>query len=154
MDRRGLILDARQQGLCCSDQAAHRSGEGRECKPTLIIIPERLAGLPMTEGAVDVIKVGTQPGNGGRLRPPSERRRKPMFKSEDKSRSTFGLGGPSDSGFGPRATRSGPSRMLLPQDHQGHAPPLEFFVHLRPVGQRLRGALVESGRPAAPARHR
>jgi hypothetical protein len=35
--------------------------------------------------------------------------------------------------------------MLLPQDHQRHAAPLEFFVHLRPVGQRLRGALVESG---------
>jgi hypothetical protein len=33
-----------------------------------------------------------------------------MLKSEDKSRSTFGLGGPSDSGIRPWATESGPSR--------------------------------------------
>jgi hypothetical protein len=40
--------------------------------------------------------------------------------------------------------------MLLPQDHQRNAALLEFFVHLRPVGQRLRGALVESGRREQP----
>ena len=40
--------------------------------------------------------------------------------------------------------------MLLPQDHQRHAATLEFFVHLRPVGQPLRRALVEARRREQP----
>ena len=40
--------------------------------------------------------------------------------------------------------------MLLPQDHQRHAATLEFLVNRRPVGQRLRRALVESGRREQP----
>src|SRR6202521_3204722 len=44
--------------------------------------------------------------------------------------------------------------MLLPQDHERHAATLEFFVHLRPVGQRLRGALVEARRREQPSLQR
>ena len=40
--------------------------------------------------------------------------------------------------------------MLLPQDHQRRAATLEFFVHLRPVGQRLRRALMEARRREQP----
>src|SRR6202140_36821 len=35
--------------------------------------------------------------------------------------------------------------MLLPQDHQRPTAPLEFFVHLRPLGNRLRRALWKPG---------
>ena len=40
--------------------------------------------------------------------------------------------------------------MLLPQQHQRHAATLEFLVHLRPVGHRLRRALVEARRREQP----
>lgn len=40
--------------------------------------------------------------------------------------------------------------MLRPQDHQRHAATLEFLVHLRPVGQRLGRAAVESRRREQP----
>lgn len=38
------------------------------------------------------------------------------------------------------------SAMLFPQDHQRYAAAFEFFVRLRPIGQRLRLALVEPRR--------
>src|SRR6516165_6968102 len=36
--------------------------------------------------------------------------------------------------------------MFFPQNHQRHAAALKFFVHFRPIGQRLRRPLVEARR--------
>jgi phosphoglycerate dehydrogenase-like enzyme len=71
-----------------------------------------------------------------------------MFKSEDKSRSTFGLGGPSDSGFRTRAARSGASggaqaagTMIAGNAVTGNV----GFVGLGRMGTAMAGNLTAAG---------
>ena len=40
--------------------------------------------------------------------------------------------------------------MLLPQQHQSHAAPLQLLVHLGPIGHRLAWAVMEAGRREQP----
>jgi 3-hydroxyisobutyrate dehydrogenase-like beta-hydroxyacid dehydrogenase len=72
-----------------------------------------------------------------------------MFKSEDKSRSTFGLGGPSDSGVRTRAARSGPrsGAQISGNKVAGNAVTGNVgFVGLGRMGTAMAGNLAAAGR--------
>jgi 3-hydroxyisobutyrate dehydrogenase-like beta-hydroxyacid dehydrogenase len=72
-----------------------------------------------------------------------------MLKNEDKSRSTFGLGGPAESGLRHRTSRSGPSSSTRSADTEVAGNPVTGdvgFVGLGRMGTAMAGNLAAAGR--------